>query len=428
MLLLHPLLSTCQKLADFLRPYSVILMAMNSIPSILVVNTGSSSIKFRLYSANDLSEELAIGKILFSGQHQYISIKSEGGEISREINITSVPAAAGLIIEWLKEMEQQYIVKAIGFRVVHGGTRYFKPETVTPVLISELKKIIPLAPLHLPDSITLLEIFGELYPHVLQVACFDTFFHRHLPFEAKHYALPRYLWKDAVLRFGFHGISCQSIMDQLLQLKISLIHKKIIIAHLGSGCSITAIRNNISIDNSMGMSPSGGLVMNTRPGDLDPGIFTYLQEQKKLSAADWNHLINVESGLKAIAGTTDPVGILIQKEKTDKNAAEAVKIFCYSIKKQIGAMAAAAGGLDILVFTGGIGENEPALRERICEGLEFLNIRVDKDLNERGTGEIAVYGSPVSVLVMPTNEELIIAKELFNRFIAHKKRYYEYSS
>jgi acetate kinase len=275
--------------------------------------------------------------------------------------------------------------------------------------------------LHLPASISIMKIFLQSFPGIPQLACFDTFFHRHMPFEAKYSALPRSLWKKGIIRYGFHGLSCEYILQRLRRDDPSINEKRIIIAHLGSGCSLTAVKYGTSIDTTMGFSPAGGLMMSSRSGDIDPGIITWLLEQGEMNASELSHLFNQRSGIKAIAGSDHPMEELLKRKETDLHAAQAIRMFCYQVKKYIGAMAAAMGGLDILVYTGGIGENEPVIREYICAGLEFLGIMIDKKANEGSAQEINADNKTVSVRVIHTDEEFIIAKELF-RFLPGKQK------
>jgi acetate kinase len=233
-----------------------------------------------------------------------------------------------------------------------------------------------------------------------------------MPFEARHYAIPRNLWTEGIIRYGFHGISCEYIMHRLQQQDPAVNKKKIIIAHLGSGCSLTAVKEGSSIDTTMGFSPAGGLVMNTRAGDIDPGVIIYLQNKKKLKTEQLNILFNKEAGLKAIAQTEHSMEQLLEEAKGDPRAKEAITMFCYHVKKQIGALTAAAGGLDSIVFTGGIGEHAAGIRQLICRELDFMGIQLDEKLNEQQTEIISAGESKVQVYVIPANEEMMIAKHV----------------
>lgn len=313
------------------------------------------------------------------------------------------------IIEWLKSKESAYPIIAIGFRLVMGGADRSQPELITENLLKSLNQFLYLAPNHLPNELSAIQIFKDSFPLVQQVACFDTSFHHHMPSYSKHYPLPIIYRNQGLIRYGFHGLSYESIMKKLSQRNIDTKNKKIIIAHLGNGASMTAIKNNSSMDTSMGISPLGGLVMGSRPGDLDPGAILFLLKHSNLNTIELDDLLNKESGLKAISGTGDMLK-LVKEENDIPQAKEAITVFCYHVKKFIGAYAAAMGGLDLLVFTGGIGENSALIRERVCMDMEFLGIELDKDKNANHLDVISVENSRVMILALKTNEELIIAE------------------
>lgn len=405
----------CQNnvLADFLRyikHYTSI--GMEKPATIAAINSGSSSLKFRLFSSGpDRLREMVSGKITGIGtDHGLLTITPDKGRsISRNITVPFISDAANLLADWLVQQPGNDALAGIGHRVVHGGLHFSEPERITPAFLSILQKLVPMAPLHLPDALTVMSTFQQAFPNIPQVASFDTHFHRGMPFEAKHFALPRTLWTEGILRYGFHGLSCQYIVDQVQLTTPLLSTKKMIIAHLGSGSSMTAVKNKRSIETTMGFTPAGGLVMTKRPGDLDPGVILYLLEQKQITLGALQDLLTAKAGLTAIAGTDASIPELLEKEQADSAAREAITLFCYHAKKQMGALAAAMGGLDIIVFTGGIGEHQPVIRERICEGLEFLGIRLDKTLNEQSAVAIGDKNSNVAVYVIPANEELVIA-------------------
>jgi acetate kinase len=291
---------------------------------------------------------------------------------------------------------------------VHGGLKYPQPVCIDDAVIRDFESLEIFAPLHMPESISTINLFRKSFAGIEQVACFDTCFHHQMPFEARHYAIPRDLWDAGLVRYGFHGISCEWVCRYFRDADLDLTGKKIIVAHLGSGCSMTAIRDGISIETTMGFSPAGGLVMNTRCGDIDPGVGTYLV-RKGMKAGEIDELFNQRSGLLAVAGTAHPIAQLQEEEVSDPRAGQAIKIFCYHAKKQIGALAAVLGGVDLLVFTGGIGENDPPVRKLICSGLEFLGIELNDSLNDRSDEIISEMRSNTIVYVIPANEELIIA-------------------
>lgn len=390
-------------------------MQEDQLPIIVAINSGSSSLKFSLYSANDPLQIILSGKITgISKKDCLFTITNADNQqiLSDPTKLESAEKAAELIIQWLQQQSRQYKITGIGHRVVHGGLQFHEPELIDNSLVNELKQLQSLAPLHLPGAISIMTIFLQAFPAITQVACFDTAFHSRMPFEARHYAIPRNLWTEGIIRYGFHGISCESIMHQLQHQDPAVNQKKIIIAHLGSGCSMTAVKQGSSIDTTMGFSPAGGLVMNTRAGDIDPGVIIYLLGKKKLKREQLNNLFNKEAGLKAIAQTDHSMKQLLEEEKSDPRAEEAIAMFCYHAKKQIGALATAAGGLDIIVFTGGIGEHAPRIRQLICRGLDFMGIQLDDKLNEQQAEIISAPESKVQVYVIPANEEMMIAKHV----------------
>ena len=387
-------------------------MGEDQVSTILAINSGSSSLKFSLFSDTDPLQVIVSGKITGIGKAECL-FSITGAEIfSHQVKLQSVEDAGKLIVRWLKQQGCRYKIAGIGYRVVHGGLKFREPELVDNSFLNELKQLQPLAPLHLPDAISIMNIFGDVFPAITHVACFDTAFHFQKPFEAHHYAIPRHLWPEGIIRYGFHGISCEYILQQLQQHDPLTNKKKIIIAHLGSGCSITAVKEAVSIDTTMGFSPAGGLIMNTRAGDIDPGVIIYLLEEKEMQAAQLNTLFNKEAGLKAIAGSDHSMEQLLEEERSDPQAEQAITLFCYQAKKQIGALAAALGGLDIVVFTGGIGEHASSVRQRICSGLKFLGIQLNEVLNESSAEIITQDNSSVQVYVIPANEEIMIARHV----------------
>jgi acetate kinase len=307
---------------------------------------------------------------------------------------------------------------AVGHRVVHGGSHYSQPRVITPQLVATLRELVPLAPDHLPQAIDAIEAVGHAYPALPQVACFDTAFHRHMPKTAQMYALPRQLWDTGVVRYGFHGLSCESIMHQLRAVDRTVpvaqrgeaADGRVIVAHLGNGASLTAVHHGASVETTMGFSPTGGLVMGTRAGDLDPGVLLYLLEEQGLTPSVLNTLVNKQAGLLGVSGISADMHDLLARESTEPHAAEAIELFCYQARKFVGALAASLGGLDTLIFTAGIGEHAATVRQRICTGLAFLGIQVDPRRNEAHAPVISPDDSPVTVRVMKTDEDLMIAR------------------
>jgi acetate kinase len=341
--------------------------------------------------------------------------KSDGaGLFERHVDVPDHDAALRMFFEWFDLGHEYKDVNAAGHRIVHGGERYVRPEIVDDDLLQALDALVPLAPDHLPQEIKAIREFRRLHPDLMQVACFDTAFHRSMPEVAQRYALPEEVRRQGVLRYGFHGLSYEYILSQLSSAAGAGIAKgRVIIAHLGNGASMGAFRNGKSIDTTMGFTPAGGLVMSTRSGDLDPGVLVYLLGEKGLDASALNRMVNKQAGLLGASGTTSSMKELLDNEPRDARAAAAVDLFCYQARKFVGALAAVLGGLDTLIFTGGIGENAPSIRERICKDLEFLGIDLDRDRNLKNSSIISRDRSPVAIRVMKTNEELMIARHTY---------------
>jgi acetate kinase len=314
-------------------------------------------------------------------------------------------------LDWLAGLPSFTSIKAVGHRIVHG-MKYSEPERVTPKLLAELHRITPYAPDHLPREIGLIEAFHRCHPGLAQVACFDTAFHRSMPPVARRLPIPRRYGAKGVERYGFHGLSYAYLMEELRRLDPVAAKGRVILAHLGNGASLAAVRRGKSVDTSMGFTPTAGLVMSTRTGDLDPGLAYYLKRAEGMSPARFQRMVNHESGLLGVSGTSSDVRDLCASEGSDFRAAEAVDLFCYQVRKWIGSFAAALGGLDVLVFAAGIGENSPPIRNRICEGLGFLGIELDRKRNAKNAPLISPDAGPVKVRVIRTDEELMIARSV----------------
>jgi len=305
-------------------------------------------------------------------------------------------------------------VRAIGHRVVHGMA-HSQPERVTPKLLAELRRIMPYDPEHLRRERGLMEAFRKRHPKLPQVACFDTAFHQTMPQVARLLPIPRRYESEGVVRYGFHGLSYAYLMEELARLDPVVAKGRVILAHLGSGASLAAVLHGKSIDTSMGFTPASGLMMGTRSGDLDPGVIGFLARKERMSVVRFQRMVNHESGLLGVSGTSSDLRDLLAKEDSDARAAEAVALFCYQVKKWIGSFAAALGGVDALVFAGGIGENSPLVRERICDGLGFLGIHLDPKPNAGSEGVISLNHrrrGAVQVRVIHTDEELMIARSV----------------
>jgi acetate kinase len=377
---------------------------------ILSINCGSSSLKFSLFQFGSLLSECNGNVDAIGCTGSRLSI-CKGGKVilQQSAGFKNLDEAVKAVISWLKKSEYKSSLRAIGHRLVQGGPDHREPELITDELIKNLQAFVYLAPNHLPDEIRTIKTFGRAFPGLLQVACFDTAFHRNMPDEAKYYPLPAKYREQGLLHYGFHGLSYEYVMKQLKADGALVKAQKTIIAHLGSGASMAAVKNGTCIETTMGLSPIGGLVMSTRSGDLDPGVFFFLLKQGKLTATQLDKLLSNDSGLKAIAGKSD-VQQLLQLEAKDPKARAAITVFCYQARKFIGSLTAAMGGLDLLVFTGGIGENSATIRERICLELDFLGIQVEKKSNYDNKENISSASSRVKVLVMKTNEEAMIAQ------------------
>jgi len=382
---------------------------------VLTINGGSSSIKIALYEVNSTLTCLLSGEVENIGQKSAMfRFKRSAHDPQQQIDIKGYDyaSAANWLIDWLEKQVDFAAVKGIGHRVVQG-LEHEKPEKINDALMEDLKKISAYDPDHLPEEIKMIAIFRQRFPEIPQLACFDTSFHTTMPPVAKLLAIPRRFYAMGIKRYGFHGISYAYLMEQLdLEEWDETARGRVVLAHLGNGASLAAVKDGKSIDTSMGFTPAAGIPMGTRTGDLDPGVAWYLMKTGKLSPKQFNGLINHESGLLGISGRSADMRELVKHQDTDPHAAEAVEFFCYQTKKWIGAFAAALHGMDTLVFSGGIGENSAEVRERVCDGLEFLGIELDKARNLNNEAIISSDISTISVRVIKTDEELMIAKSV----------------
>ncbi len=380
---------------------------------LLTINGGSSSIKFAVYEIEASLKQLFYGELEnICTKNAVLNFSNAINNQQNTININTVDydESVNHFIDWLELQESFTSVKAIGHRIVHG-MQHTASENITANLLDELKQISPYDPEHLPGEIKLIEIFAKRYPALVQVACFDTSFHTTMPVVAKLLPIPNKYFAMGIQRYGFHGLSYAYLLQELERItgKESAMGK-IILAHLGNGASLAAIKNGKSIDTSMGFTPTAGLVMGTRTGDLDPGVAWYLMQVEKLTAQQFNHLINHEAGLLGISETTSDMRELIKSKNTDTRAADAFNLFCYQTKKFIGAYSAALEGLNTLVFSGGIGEHSPEVRSQVCNGLKFLGIELDEIKNSNNEPIISTDKSKITVRVIQTNEQLMIAR------------------
>src|ERR1017187_1207141 len=383
--------------------------------NILTINGGSSSIKFALYAAvKPLKRGLhgTVDRIGLSGTNLTFNDPAKKQPESRSLAAADHKSAANFLIDWLETQPDFAAVKAVGHRVVHG-MKHIQPEIVTPDLLNELHRIAPYDPDHLPREIELIEAFRQPHPNLPQLACFDTAFHQTMPRVAKVLPIPRRFDAKGIQRYGFHGLSYAYLMEELARLGDPAAKKgRVILAHLGNGASLAAVRDGKSVDTSMGFTPTAGLVMSTRSGDLDPGLAPYLARTEQMTTSQFYKMVNHESGLLGVSETSSDMRDLLEHEKKDVRAAEAVALFCYQAKKWIGSFAAALGGLDTLVFAGGIGENAPVVRSRICEGLGFLGVEIHEGRNAENAAVISADNARVTVRVIRTDEELMIARSV----------------
>ena len=375
---------------------------------ILCVNAGSSSLKFALYAISAADEKkIAEGAIEGVSQPSgRLWMRDARDQIieDRPAKFANAHETVGALFEALEKPELLR-PSAVGHRIVHGGMRYTAAQKITPQVQNDLQGLVPLAPLHLPSQIELIETIRKWRPALPQVACFDTAFHCRMPELARRFPLPRDLWDQGVRRYGFHGLSYEYVLSALG----SHAQGRAIVAHLGNGASMVAVRDGVPVDTSMGLTPTGGFMMGTRSGDLDPGLVLYLL-RSGYDARALEDLLDHKSGLLGVSGLSADMKTLMEKRNSDPRADQAVAMFCYGVRKFLGAFAAALGGLDTLVFTGGIGERAAPVRSEICRDLQFLGISLDEDQNEKHAAIISPPESRCTVRVVPANEDLMIAR------------------
>ncbi|MGE3977880.1 MAG: acetate/propionate family kinase [Nitrospira sp.] len=381
---------------------------------ILTINGGSSSIKFALFRTVDLSVPVTRGmidRIGLPNSEMLVTDAATQQSSRRAVHAPDHRACVGFITEWLEQQVGIGRLCAVGHRVVHGGRTYSRPERVTPELLAELRRLCPYSPDHLPAEITLIESFCRHDSTLSQVACFDTAFHRDMPRVARLLPIPRRYEKLGIQRYGFHGLSYAFLMRELARVG-GPAEGRVILAHLGNGASMAAVKNGQAMDTTMSFTPASGLPMSRRSGDLDPGLVSYLARTEGMTVEQFHGMVNAESGLLGLSELSSDMRDLLKQEQHDSRAAEAIGLFCYQAKKWIGALAAALGGVDSLVFSAGIGEHAPAIRARICSGLEFLGIVIDELANEANQPVISSEESRVRVRVISTDEEREIAESV----------------
>jgi acetate kinase len=388
---------------------------MDAAGSILTMNGGSSSVRFALFGEHEPLRRLSDGKldrIGSSGTNLTFNRSPGKSDHTRAIDAVGRGSAVAFVLDWLEMQGVFASLRAVGHRVVHGMT-HAEPERVTPELLDQLRRITPYDPEHLPLEIELMEALRERHPKLPQVACYDTAFHATMPRVATLLPIPRRYDAKAVRRYGFHGLSYAYLLEELARLgDPAATVGRVILAHLGNGASLAAVRDGRSIDTTMGFTPAAGLVMGTRSGDLDPGLVSYMARTERMTSPRFDEMVNHESGMLGISETSADMRDLLAREAGDVRAAEAIALFCYQARKWIGAFAAALGGLDTLVFAGGIGENAPPIRERICGELGFLGIELDPQRNARNEPLISPNTGRVKVRVIHTDEEIMIARSV----------------
>jgi acetate kinase len=383
-------------------------------PVILTINGGSSSIKFALFSVE------ANLRRVFSGEVERIgtpgTFLTATRDYSSDIDKQVIAAATfqdGIeaLLSYLRQRLNQAKIDVIGHRIVKGGQHLVDHQIITADVVAELHRMEPFDLDHLPPEIALINAFGQAFPRITQIACFDTAFFKDLPPIAQLLPIPRHYLNSGVRRFGFHGLSYTYLVSQLGVVAGSEIaNGRVVIAHLGSGASMAAVHNGKPIDTTMAFTPTSGLVMGTRPGDVDPGLLLYLMKERRCSIEEMGMFISHQCGLLGLSETSSDMRDLLMKRETDSRAAEAVQLFCYQAKKHLCAMISTLGGLDTIVFAGGIGERSPEVRDGICRSLDFIGIKLDAGKNTDGCDLISEESSRVGVRIISTNEEVVIAR------------------
>ncbi len=386
--------------------------------TILVINMGSSTLKFGLFPVVQSDDALLQGVLEYSGSTagQMRIIDSTGGRYdSPEQPDTNRDSAMAGLLQYLQRNSLLDSIQSVGHRLVHGGSKLREPVRIDSTVRALLEDVIPLAPDHLPHELRAIDEVARVAPGLIQVACFDTAFHSEMPRVARLFGLPRDLSDSGIVRYGFHGLSYEYVAQTLCD--HDELPPRTIVAHLGNGASVAALLDGVCIDTSMGMTPSGGLVMSTRSGDLDPGVMLYLLRSRGFSASDLDDVTNRRGGLIGISESSSDMRDLLAASSTDPRAEDAIGVFCYQAGKFIGAYSAALGGIDLLVFTGGIGERSPEVRARICQKLAFLGIELDPLLNQANGRTISSRKGGVPIRTVTTREDVMIARHV-RRFLA----------
>lgn len=379
---------------------------------LLAINLGSSSLKFALYLIKDSTNltRACLGRLSGIGARQgELSLLVNDDRRTQSVSAPNYVAAFTILRRWLEDNVDESHLLAIGHRLVHGGTRYQESQRLSVEVVDALASLRNLDPKHLPGEIFFARAFMQEFPHLHHLACFDTQFHKSLPRVAQLFAIPRRYFAQGIRRYGFHGLSCEYVMNMLAEREAG-VRGRVIIAHLGSGASLTAVLDGHSVETTMGLTPASGVPMSSRAGDLDPGLLTHLALNEQLTPLELQQLINQESGLLGVSETSGDLSELLKQEQRDPRAADAIQLFCYHVRKSICGLTGVLEGLDTLVFCGGVGENLSDIRARICAGLEFLGVEIADEQNTHNDAIISTPASRVSVRVIQTNEELIIAQ------------------
>lgn len=385
--------------------------------NILTVNAGSSSIKLDILRADELYQEKHHISAVITGIGQaeaVLTIKDGNHEPEKtQLDRSERSNAIGMLTSWLREATKHREISAIGHRIVHGGPKHCAPELITSELIEDLKKYINFDPEHLLIALELVGVMREQFSEVPEVACFDTNFYVDLPKVSKLLSIPRKYQEEGLRRYGFHGLSYTYILEEFRRYAgEAAANGRVIIAHLGSGASLVALRNGKPVDMTMSFTPASGIIMSSRSGDVDPGIARYLQAEYNLSLEDYNKMVNFESGLLGVSGLSADMYTLLQAQATNEHAADAVNLFVHQVRKAIGALSATIGGVDSVIFSGGIGEQSAELRRRICEGLNYLGIDIDNAANQQHLECVSSSESSVGVHVIHTNESQVIVRQV----------------
>lgn len=401
---------------------------------LLVINAGSSSIKFATYRKDASSTQLivdAAGQIDNIGSQPIFTVKSPSGMVlvdsSLSVNeVNNHAGALAILLDWLWKYIANGVLLAVGHRVVHGGQNYSAPVLIDQKVLVDLDNLVPLAPLHQSHNLAAIHALLEIMPKLPQVACFDTAFHHTQPLVAQRFALPRRFTDEGIRRYGFHGLSYEYIAAKLPLLEPSLADARIIVAHLGNGASLCALQNGRSQATTMGFSPLDGLVMGTRCGNIDPGVLLYLMDRYKMDARALEQLLYHQSGLLGVSNISNDMRTLLASD--DPHAQEAIELFIYRVVREIGSLVAALGGLDALVFTGGIGEHSAMIRAQICNNASWLGLELDDYANETGAPRISTSASKISTWVLCTDENLMIAQHTLKQLINEGKKIWQLQS